>query len=185
MPVVQVTLIEGYDDEARARLCAALTEAVRIVVPAPPEAVTVALHEVAPSAYSRGGPRQPAPALPDAAATVRSFLERMEARDLPGAQAMLADGFVMTFPGGKRLTRLADLVEWSKGRYSFVRKSYERFDVAPGAEGPTVYCFGTLAGEWLDGSAFEGIRFIDRFETAGGLLTRQDVWNDMGERRNG
>jgi len=180
-----VTLIEGYDDEARARLCAALTEAVRIVVPAPPEAVTVALHEVAPSAYSRGGPRQPAPALPDAAATVRSFLERMEARDLPGAQAMLADGFVMTFPGGKRLTRLADLVEWSKGRYSFVRKSYERFDVAPGAEGPTVYCFGTLAGEWLDGSAFEGIRFIDRFETAGGLLTRQDVWNDMGERRNG
>lgn len=185
MPVVQVTLIEGYDDEARARLCVALTDAVRIVVPAPPEAVTVVLHEVAPAAYSRGGPRTPAPALPDAALTVRRFLDRMEARDLTGAEAMLADDFVMTFPSGKRLTRLTDLVEWSRGRYSFVRKSYERFDVAPGATGPTVYCFGTLAGEWLDGQPFEGIRFIDRFETAGGRLTRQDVWNDMGEARHG
>lgn len=185
MPVVQVTLIEGYDDEARARLCAALADAVRLVLPAPPEAITVALHEVAPAAYSRGGPRRPAPALPDAAQLVRAFLERMEARDLSGAQAMLAGDFVMTFPGGVRMTRLADLVDWAKGRYRFVRKTYERFDVAPGAEGPTVYCFGTLAGEWLDGSAFDGIRFIDRFETAGGRLIRQDVWNDMGERRHG
>ncbi len=185
MPVVQVTLIEGYDDDARARLCAALADAVRLVLPAPPEAITVALHEVAPAGYSRGGPRAPAAPLPDAAATVRAFLERMEARDLLGAQAMLAEGFVMTFPGGVRMTRLAELVGWAKGRYRLVRKSYERFDVSPGETGPAVYCFGTLSGEWLDGAAFEGIRFIDRFETAGGLLTRQDVWNDMGEARHG
>ncbi|PKP84870.1 MAG: tautomerase [Alphaproteobacteria bacterium HGW-Alphaproteobacteria-2] len=185
MPVVQVTLIEGYDDDARARLCAVLADAVRMVLPASAEAITVALHEVAPAAYSRGGPRTPAPALPDAVQLVRTFLERMEARDLASAQAMLAGGFEMTFPGGVRMTRLGELVDWAKGRYRFVRKTYERFDVAPGAEGPTVYCFGTLAGEWLDGSAFEGIRFIDRFETAGGRLARQHVWNDMGERRNG
>jgi len=185
MPVVQVTLIEGYDDEARSRLCAVLSDAVRLVLPAPAEAITVALHEVAPAAYSRGGPRTPATVIPDAAATVRGFLERMEARDLAGAQAMLAEGFAMTFPGGVRMTRLAELVDWAKGRYRFVSKSYERFDVAPGATGPTVYCFGTLAGEWPDGSAFSGIRFIDRFESSGGLLTRQDVWNDMGEARHG
>jgi len=28
---------------------------------------------------------------------------------------------------------------------------------------------------------FEGVRFVDRFEVAGGLLTRQDVWNDLAE----
>ena len=44
-----------------------------------------------------------------------------------------------------------------------------------------VYCFGTLSGEWLDGTSFEGIRFIDRFEVVGDKISRQDVWNDMGE----
>jgi hypothetical protein len=34
---------------------------------------------------------------------------------------------------------------------------------------------------WLDGTAFSGIRFIDRFEVAGGLIRRQDVWNDLAE----
>jgi len=28
---------------------------------------------------------------------------------------------------------------------------------------------------------FEGIRFIDRFESRGGRFTRQDVWNDLAE----
>jgi len=42
-----------------------------------------------------------------------------------------------------------------------------------------VFCTGTLHGEWLDGSTFEGIRFVDRFEIADGLLQRQDVWNDL------
>jgi limonene-1,2-epoxide hydrolase len=46
--------------------------------------------------------------------------------------------------------------------------------------------FGTLYGEWPDGRAFEGIRFIDRFVVRGGRLADQKVWNDLGEqlRRN-
>jgi hypothetical protein len=40
---------------------------------------------------------------------------------------------------------------------------------------------GTLHGVWLDGTPFEGIRFIDRFELADGRIQRQDVWNDMAE----
>jgi len=43
---------------------------------------------------------------------------------------------------------------------------------------------GTLYGRWLDGSSFEGIRFIDRIEIRDGLVVRQDVWNDAGELRN-
>ncbi|MFN3225533.1 MAG: tautomerase family protein [Hyphomicrobiales bacterium] len=185
MPSVAVTMIEGYSDEAKERLCSALTGAVRLVVPAQPDAIIIALHEVPAANYMRGGKqRQPAPALPDAAQLVRQFLGHMEARDLESAKALLADTFTMTFPGGVAMNTLEDLIAWAKPRYSFVRKTYGRFDTASGDEGPTVYCYGTLSGEWLDGTAFEGIRFIDRFETAGGRLTRQDVWNDMGEIKN-
>ncbi|MEQ8658956.1 MAG: tautomerase family protein [Hyphomicrobiales bacterium] len=186
MPSVAVTMIEGYSEEAKERLCSALTGAVRQVVPAQPDGIIIALHEVPAANYMRGGKhRQPAPALPDAAQLVRQFLGHMEARDLGAARAMLAHTFTMTFPGGVTMNTLEDLIAWAKPRYSFVRKTYERFDTASGDEGPTVYCYGTLSGEWLDGTAFEGIRFMDRFETSDGKLTRQDVWNDMGEMKNG
>jgi hypothetical protein len=46
-----------------------------------------------------------------------------------------------------------------------------------------VYCFGTLYGEWSDGTPFSGVRFIDRFTIKDGLLTDQRVWNDLAERR--
>ena len=184
MPFVSVTLIEGYDEEAKERLCHALTGAVRQVVPADLDAITIALNEVSTAGYMRGGvARTPAPALPDAEATVHQFLAHMEARDLTAASAMLGDGFTMTFPGNVTMTKLAGLVDWASTRYRFVRKTYEHFDTASGDKGPIVYCYGTLNGEWLDGDPFDGIRFIDRFETEGGKLIRQDLWNDMGEMR--
>jgi hypothetical protein len=110
---------------------------------------------------------------------VRNYLAAMEVRDLPAAQSHLAPGFTMTFPGGVRMTSLPELVAWSAPRYRFVKKTYERFD----AWDDVCYCFGTLNGEWPDGTAFAGIRFIDRFELSGGRILRQDVWNDMGEAR--
>ena len=122
--------------------------------------------------------------MPDAEVTqtVRNFLSAMEQRDLPAAKAMLAPGFVMLFPGGARMTALEELVEWAAQRFRRARKTYERFDVAPGADGASiVYCFGTLHGEALSGKSFAGIRFIDRFTVAGGLIRDQMVWNDMAE----
>jgi hypothetical protein len=112
---------------------------------------------------------------------VRAFLEAMERRDLAAARAFLADDFAMLFPGGARFTRLEDLVAHGAGRYRWVKKRFERFDEAPLEGGSVVYCFGTLYGEWLDGSAFEGIRFIDRFAVRGGRLADHKVWNDLGE----
>lgn len=114
---------------------------------------------------------------------VDDFLRTMERRDLEAAKAFLAPGFTMTFPGGARMASLEDLIEWSKTRYRRVEKTYERFDEAPDGDETVVYCFGTLSGEWLDGAAFSGIRFIDRFTVKDGLFTEQLVWNDMGEVR--
>lgn len=118
-----------------------------------------------------------------AAALVRRFLDAMERRDLDAARSLLAPDFAMTFPGGARFERLEDLVAWAAPRYRFVRKRYERFDAAAGPDGTAVYCFGTLEGQWLDGTEFSGIRFIDRFLTRDGLLADQRVWNDMAETR--
>ena len=91
----------------------------------------------------------------------------------------------MTFPGGVVFRTLEELREWSKPRYRLVRKTYERIDEAvAGPDGVVVYCFGTLSGEWPDGTSFSGIRFIDRITVAGGKLVDELVWNDLAEVRN-
>ena len=53
--------------------------------------------------------------------------------------------------------------------------------MAPLGARVAVYVSGTLSGEWPDGAAFTGIRFIDRFEVERGLIRCQDVWNDLAE----
>ena len=116
---------------------------------------------------------------------VKDYLAAMEARDLALAKTFLAPGFVMLFPGGLVFTQLEELVARSKPRYRFVKKTYERFDEAAAADGSVVYCFGTLYGEWPDGKAFSGIRFIDRFTVRDGRLIDQKVWNDLAEVRAG
>lgn len=186
MPIVEVHLIAGYGEMEKARLGTALTAAVGTVIPAPPEAITVVMHEVDASAYMRGGQnRTPAPALPSAEECVSGCLAAMEARDLETARAFLAPGFRITFPGGHTFTDPQELVAWSAGRYRSVAKSIERFDAAPTLETIVVYCFGTLAGEWPDGTRFEGVRFVDRFTVRAGKLVDQNVWNDLGEAARG
>lgn len=117
----------------------------------------------------------------DAEARVRDFLATMERRDLVGAKAFLAPGFTMTFPGNRKFTQLEELVAFGSSRYRSVGKKYDRFDNVTDGDTAIVYCFGTLFGEWLDGRAFEGIRFIDRFTVREGLFVDQLVWNDLGE----
>lgn len=183
MPVVELHVLEGYEPEEKRRLAEAITDAVRFVIPAAPDLVTVMIHDVPGENYYRGRvSRVPAKALPDPAQIVRAYLAAMEARDLEKAEAMLGDGFVMYFPGAEPMAKLPELIEWARPRYRHVTKTYESFDAmqSPG-DAAIVYCRGTLSGEWPDGSTFEDIRFIDRFEITGGRITRQDVWNDIAE----
>ena len=185
MPIVEIHLLEGYDADAKRRLGEGLTDAVRFVVPAGPEAITVMIHEMKAEEYYRGGQtRTPAPPLPDPVELVRAYLGLMEARRIAEAEAMLGDGFQMVFPGTGPMTSLQQLIDWAAPRYRFVRKTYEGFDAMQGANSAVVYARGALSGEWPDGRAFAGIRFIDRFEVAGGRIVKQDVWNDIAEVRD-
>lgn len=180
MPVIRVTLIEGYDEAVRDRLLEGYSAVTRTVLEAIPDGITAVIDEVKASNYRRGNQRKsPKAPPPSPEQLVRDYLSAMERRDLTAAKALLAPDFVMVFPGGARFTKLEDLIEWAKPRYQRVGKVYERFDTVPGMEQAVVYCFGTLEGIWPDGMPFAGVRFIDRFTICGGLLLDQAVWNDL------
>lgn len=182
MPLIHVTLIAGYSDDLKLRLTQALSRAARAVIPAKPEATIIAVNDVPPSGYLRGTePPQPA-AEPEAPETVvQRFLTALADRDLPTAEACLAPDVSMVFPGNRRFGKLEELVTWSKDRYRWVKKRIDHLETTGGDEGPVVTCFGTLYGEWPDGTAFNDVRFIDRFTLRDGLIADQFVWNDLAE----
>lgn len=180
MPILNVSILQGYDNQTKQALGQALTAAVSQVIDAHPDAIVVCLNELEQDQYFRGGKtRQAGPVRAQPAAVVRAFLDAMEARDLAHARTFLAPGFSMTFPGNATMTELEQLVEFSKTRYRFVRKTYESFDTAWQGDTAVVHCHGMLSGEALDGKPFEGVRFIDRFELKAGQIVRQQVWNDL------
>lgn len=115
---------------------------------------------------------------------VTEFLRALEARDLRRAGLLLAPGAILTFPGAQaQFNTLTAMASWASTRYRAVRKTIATFDRMGSGSAVVLYCRGTLAGEWLDGSAFTAIRFVDRFEIADGRILRQDVWNDLAEYR--
>jgi hypothetical protein len=114
-------------------------------------------------------------------ALVGEYLSAMEARDLGRAQTLVAADAEFIFPGGRRPASLGEIVAGSQKRYRKIGKVIDGFDVLPRENGGTVWCYGTLYGEWIDGTAFSGIRFIDRFDIVGGRIESQRVWNDAGE----
>jgi len=185
MPVISVTLVPGYPPKDQARLVSHLAAAARSVVPATEAGTTVFIHEA--STYQRDGRVLTggggATALPDAGGVVREFLEAVGRRDLSAARLLLAPAYQLVFPGGEVMHDLAELAPWAANRYESISKHIERVDQAWQGDVTVVFCSGTLAGRWRDGSAFQGIRFVDRFELVGGRIRRQEVWNDLAEAR--
>jgi phenylpyruvate tautomerase PptA (4-oxalocrotonate tautomerase family) len=182
MPVITCVLIEGYSEQTRRLLEERLTDAARSATGTPWDGITVMINELPDANYMRGRiERIPAKAPIQPAELVQQFLNAMGARDLAKAKSCLAESFTMLFPGGAEFTKLEEMIEWAKPRYQSIKKSYEKFDEAFDKDGAVVYCFGTLSGQWLDETSFEGIRFVDRFRVVDEKLTNQRVWNDMAE----
>ncbi|MEM9577811.1 MAG: nuclear transport factor 2 family protein [Pseudomonadota bacterium] len=111
-----------------------------------------------------------------------SYLDAMQARDLDKARAHVGDPIAITFPGGRRFFGIDEIAKNSGARYKTVRKNIQRRDTWANGDTICVLISGLLYGEWPDGTAFDGIRFTDRFEIRHGKITRQEVWNDTGER---
>lgn len=121
----------------------------------------------------------------DPITTVTRFVRLVEERRLGEASALLGADVAITFPGGRQFSDLDDQVASSAGRFREVSKVFERFDVldgvVDGVEAQIVYLLGTLEGVGLDGHAFAGVRFVDRFVLRDGLIVDQRVWNDVTE----
>jgi hypothetical protein len=115
----------------------------------------------------------------------KEFMNAMENRDLKAASSYLLSNALIIFPGGKKVENLKQITEWSKTRYKFVRKKFLSFDQIQDGTLSTIYSIGTLHGEWLDGSRFDEIRFVDRFTFSDGMITELQVWNDLSEFRRG
>jgi phenylpyruvate tautomerase PptA (4-oxalocrotonate tautomerase family) len=184
MPVISVTLLPGYPQDAQHRLVQRLAHTARSVIDASDAGTTVFVQEV--SAYRRDGNvfSSGGPVLPEASQLVAQFLECMAARNFEAAQAFLAPSFEMVFPGGETMYQLTELLSWAAPRYQKVGKTKMHFDESWQSDKTVVYCRGMLNGVWLDGTEFKDIRFIDRFEVVKGKLQRQDVWNDLAEMRD-
>jgi len=117
----------------------------------------------------------------EAVRIVSNFLEASMAPDPERAATFMATNVHITFTGGRVMDSTHDITEFNGSRYAWVRKSLGQFDWTEHSDHTVVYSNGTLYGEWPDGRAFSGNRYLDRFEVRNGLITRMDVWNDSAE----
>jgi hypothetical protein len=114
---------------------------------------------------------------------VREFVDALGRRDLDAARAYLAPDFTMSVPGNHRFRTLAEYAAFSAGRNGPLRLHIDGLEACEAPVGLAVYASGTISGEWLDGSAFHGVRFCDRFVLRNGLIVEMQVWNDLAEFR--
>ena len=125
-----------------------------------------------------------------AAELVEQFLNASMVPDPERARSFMAEDVSITFTGGRRMQDPAESTAFNASRYAWVKKRFERTDVALDEEAgeAIVYNTGTLYGAWPDGTPFDGNRYVDRFVVRGGKIVRMDVWNDSAEillRRSG
>ena len=117
-----------------------------------------------------------------AAKIVERFLVASMVPDPQTAARYIAPDLAITFTGGRKFGHPSETAAFNARRYKWVKKRMERSDVVPGNRETIVYNLGTLYGEWPDGTAFEGNRYVDRFVVRGGKIVQMDVWNDSAER---
>jgi hypothetical protein len=113
---------------------------------------------------------------------VRAYLEASMIPDPVAAARYMKPGSKITFTGGRVFDHPSGPTGFNKGRYAWVKKRMDRFDVCPGSGETVVYSVGTLYGAWPDGTPFAGNRYVDRFVVREGLIAAMDVWNDSAER---
>lgn len=118
----------------------------------------------------------------EAARIVDAFLEASMRPDPELAATFMAPDVRIVFTGGRVFSHPREATAFNAARYRWVKKRIERNDVVATADGAIVYNLGTLHGEWPDGTAFEGNRYVDRFVVRGGVIVTQEVWNDSAER---
>jgi hypothetical protein len=111
----------------------------------------------------------------------REFMDAMERGDFVAAGELRGPGFVLRAPGGLQCRELAEFAAFGRGRYLELRKTDRQFDATESAHGIVVYVHGAMAGRWLDGTGFQGLRYVDRFLIRDGRILELSVLNELAE----
>jgi hypothetical protein len=115
---------------------------------------------------------------------VEEFLRIIMIPDPVSARAFVSPQLRIRFTGAREMKDPTECSAFNASRYKWVKKKFVQTDVvAAGSDDEAiVYNIGTLYGEWLDGTPFEGNRYVDRYVVKHGLIVQMDVWNDSAER---
>jgi hypothetical protein len=115
---------------------------------------------------------------------IEEFLRVIMIPDPVAARAFVSPELRIRFTGAREMTDPSECSAFNASRYQWVKKKFEQTDVVVGSkpDETIVYNIGTLYGAWLDGTPFEGNRYVDRYVIRGGLIVQMDVWNDSAER---
>lgn len=114
---------------------------------------------------------------------VKNFLDAMSRRDFAAMEQLMAPEFKMTVSGGAVFKHPREFAAQSGKRQKSARKTTDRYDEIPTTDGGVVFAMGSMAGEWLNGQTYTGIRYVDRFEIKNGKIVDMNVWSDMSEFR--
>jgi hypothetical protein len=119
----------------------------------------------------------------DAARIVDEYLRLHMIPDPGAARQYCAPEMEIRFTGNRLMHDPAEATAFNRARYKWVKKKFGPTHVVAGGsdDETTVYQTGTLYGEWSDGTAFEGNRYVDRFVVRRGKIVRMEVWNDSAE----
>ena len=115
---------------------------------------------------------------------VEEFLRIIMIPDTVSARAFVSPQLRIRFTGAREMKDPTECSAFNASRYKWVKKKFQQTDVVSGGsdDEAIVYNIGTLYGEWLDGTPFEGNRYVDRYVVKHGLIVQMDVWNDSAER---
>ena len=115
---------------------------------------------------------------------VQEFLRIIMIPDPVSARAFVSPQLRIRFTGAREMKDPTECSAFNASRYKWVKKKFQQTDVVAGGsdDEAIVYNIGTLYGEWLDGTPFEGNRYVDRYVVKHGLIVQMDVWNDSAER---
>ncbi|MEI6482090.1 MAG: nuclear transport factor 2 family protein [Betaproteobacteria bacterium] len=115
---------------------------------------------------------------------VEEFLRIIMIPDPVSARAFVSPQLRIRFTGAREMKDPTECSAFNASRYKWVKKKFQQTDVVAGGsdDEAIVYNIGTLYGEWLDGTPFEGNRYVDRYVVKHGLIVQMDVWNDSAER---
>lgn len=130
---------------------------------------------------------QPTTTPATAASIVNEFLRLIMLPDPVAASKYTSADLRILFTGGRAMRQPTECTQFNASRYQWVKKRIERTETVAADElvstprETVVYSLGTLYGQWPDGTAFEGNRYVDRYVVKDGLITHMDVWNDSAE----